>query len=133
MVSAAGAAVARFVDERAQDMQTKPAFRPVGRGLVELRRALRQRVERPAVIAEIDLDPAGLRGERHLDLGLRRPVRIAVMQGVGEQLFEDDQQPRSFRTGQPAATGELLGKFHQAGEFGLDPAQPQSRVHQFRR
>ena len=75
-----------------------------------------QGVERPAVIAEMDLEAPLSHGEPDLDPARSRgALGIAIIDGIGEQLFEDDQQPRPFRLGQTHDFGQILPQSRRAG------------------
>src|SRR6266404_1233278 len=124
MVTIAVAGIPGVIDERSEDWEAEPADRPVCRGLIEIGQGPHQRVERPAVIAECDLQPAGVEGEGDFDLAPPRGLTIvAVVDGISEQLLDDDQETSPLSGGQSMAAGEPLGKADQAAKLGRVAAQ----------
>jgi hypothetical protein len=124
MVTIAVAGISGVIDERSQDWEAEPADRPICRVLIEIGQGAQQRVEWPAVIAERDLQPICIEGKGNSDPAEPRGLTvIAVVDGIGEQLLEDDQEPSPLSGGQSVAAGEPLGKAGQSAKLGRIAAQ----------
>jgi hypothetical protein len=64
-----------------------------------------ERIEGRAVVDKIDRQPAAAPAER----GGNAPC-IAVRGDIGEELFEDDEEPGPFVVGEAAIAGESFGE-----------------------
>src|SRR5207245_2825370 len=105
------------------------ADRPHCRRSVEIGQGAGQRVERSAVIAELDLQLPDVEGESDLDPAWGVPQVAPMFDVVGEQLLENDQQPSPLGAGQSVTTCEPLGKADEPAELGGVAAQAERCSH----
>jgi hypothetical protein len=117
VVAVARAAVAGLVDERADNVDTKPADRALFSGRFQIRRAESERIERRPIIDEAYPEAARLQPERHRDACTGRIRSMTMRYGVGEELVENDQKPRPLVIRQTAFVRELVGKGLQPSEL----------------
>jgi hypothetical protein len=115
-IAAALAAVAGFVDERADNVETEPAGGALFSRRVQIRRAESERIERRPIVDETDSEAAHPPPERHGDASTPRMRSTTMRYGVGEELVENDQKPRPLVIRQTAFVRELVGK-------GLEPPE----------
>src|SRR5262245_7131869 len=125
MIAVTLANVSCAIRKRSHDIETEPADPARWSRLIERARDLHQRIERSAVIVELDQQLTGLKSEGDLDPARRGQAVIPVLDGVGEQLLENDRQPRPFERRQGMPAGEPLGPGDEAKEFGRIVAQDQ--------
>ena len=112
MVATTAAEISGIIGERSHDRQAEPTDPPFYLRLVEIRQNPEQRIERPAVIAEIDHQPPTIEGKGDLDPAKCSLAVIAVVDCIGEQLLEDDHEPSPLRARQSVTSGEPPGKPH---------------------
>src|SRR5438477_11675461 len=94
VVAVALSAVAGLVDERADNMDAEPANAALFCGVLQIRPAESERIERPAIVDEADPEAARPPRERHDDASSRRMRTTTMRYCVGEELIENDQKPR---------------------------------------
>jgi hypothetical protein len=119
VVAAARAAVAGLVDERADNVDAKPADGALFSGRFQIRRAESERIERRPIIDEAYPEAAHPPPERHGDTCTGRMRSMTMRCGVGEELVENDQKPRPLVIRQTAFVRELVGKGLQPSELGM--------------
>ena len=119
MVSAGTAAVARPVDERADNVDAETADGALFGRRIETRHAESERVEWRRIVDETYPEMAPSPSERHGDGSSSRMQSIAMSYSVGEQLFENDQNPCPLVVRQTALARELVGKSLQPSEFRI--------------
>jgi hypothetical protein len=127
-IMVAVASVLSIVDQRPHDMQTEPADPSICRRLIEIRQGLAHGVERPAVVAELDPQPRTIEGEGNLD-PTPAGLMMAMVDGIGEELLQDDYEPDPLCGWQRVAMGETLGKADQTAEFRGVAAQAKRCSH----
>jgi hypothetical protein len=116
VVAVAFTAVAGLVDERADNMDAEPANAALFCGLLQIRPAESERIERLAIVDEAYPKAVPPPPERHGDGSARRMRSMTMRYGVGEELIENNQKPRPLVIRQAALVRELDGK-------GLKPSQ----------
>ena len=89
MITAALAGISGTLRERSHNLQTEPSDPSLCRQLIEIWQGALQRIERPPVIIELDRQLTKIKGESYLDLA-QRGSSVAMLDHVGEQLFQDD-------------------------------------------
>jgi hypothetical protein len=129
VVAAALAAVAGLVDERPDKVDTEPADGALFSCRVQIRRAESERVERRPIVDETYPEAAGPPPERHGDISMGRMRSMTMRYGVGEELFENDQKPRSLGIRQTASVRELVGKGLKPSELPVLSAERDRRSH----
>ena len=115
--------VSSEVYQRSQDMEPEPADWTVCHPSIKVGQRAAQRIEGPVVIAELDLQPAGLQAKGDLHLAPRGLAVQAMVDGVSKQLFQDDQEPTLLCARQSMIMGELLGEANQLTKFRRIAAQ----------
>jgi hypothetical protein len=125
MIAVALASVSCAVCKRSHDVETKPADPARWSRLIELARDFQRWIKWSTVIVELDRQLTGIKSEGDLDPPWRGQVIIPMLDGVGEQLLENDRQPRPFERRQGMPAGEPLGPGDEAREFGRIVAQNQ--------
>ena len=113
-------------------MDAEPADRPLLKIFVELGLGQRERVERRAVIGEVDPDPIFLAHERdHHALRALAPAALfrAVFHDVGEKLFEDHVQAMAGQRIEVRFEDEILYGLAQPGELGRLIAEIGTHAH----
>ena len=129
VVSTALAAVAGLVDEGADNVDTEPTDGALFSRRVQIRRAKSERIERRPIVDKTYSEAAGSPPERHGDISIGRMRSMAVRHGVGKELFENDQKPRSLVIRQTASVRELVGKGLKPGELPVIAAERGRRSH----
>ena len=104
------AGISGIVGERSQDLEAQSTYPPVYRGLIEVGQRMGQRVEWPPVIAEFDFYALAVEREVNFDPALRGFVVITVIDRIGEQLLENDQEPSALAGGQSVVVGKPFDK-----------------------
>jgi hypothetical protein len=117
VVAVARAAVAGLVDERADNVDAKPADGALFSGRFQIRRAESERIERRPIVDETYPEAAHPPPERHGDISNPRMRSMTMRYGVGEELVENDQKPRPLVIRQTAFVRELVGKGLQPSEL----------------
>ena len=125
MIAVAFANISCAIRQRSYDIETKPADPARWRRLIEVARDFPQWIEWPTVIVELGQQLTGIKSESDLYPARRGQVIIPVLDGVGEQLLENDRQPRPFERRQGMPAGEPLGPGDEARELGRIVAQDQ--------
>lgn len=92
-IAAARAAITGLVDERADNVNAEPADGTILPRHVQIRRAEGERVKRQRIVDETYMESAPYPSERHGDNSTGRMRSMAVRDRVGEELFENDQNP----------------------------------------
>src|SRR5215831_11137299 len=96
VVAARTAAIAHLVDQRANNMDAEPADRAIFRRCVQIRRAHGYWIEGRRIVDETYMKAAPSPSEHHRDGSGSRMQPIAMRYSIGEELFENDQNPRPF-------------------------------------
>ena len=117
VVAAARAAVAGLVDERADNVDAKPADGALFSGRVQIRRAESERIEGGPIVDDAYPEAARRPPERHGDACTLRMRSMTMRHGVGEEFVENDQKPRPLVIRQTAFVRELVGKGLQPSEL----------------
>ena len=110
MVSAGTAAVARPVDERADNVDAEPANRALFSRCIQIGRANSERIEWRRIVDKTYVKVVPSPHERHPDGSSSRLRSIAMRHYIGEELFENDQNPRPLVVRQTVLAYELGGK-----------------------
>ena len=110
-------AIARLVDERADNVDAEPADGAIFRCRVQIRRAQGNWIEGRGIVDEAYVKAVSSPSECHRDGSSSRLRSKAMRYDVGEQLFENDQNPRPLVIRQTALARELVGKSLQPSEF----------------
>jgi hypothetical protein len=129
VVAVALPAVARSVDQSAYNGDAEPTNRALFCRSVPIRRGMSERIEGRPVVDEIDCQATTPPIERYGDAVCLKFPAVAVGNNVGEKLFEDDQEPRSFVIGKTAITSERLGKGFKPDQLGSFAAQVDRSSH----
>ena len=127
VVAVALTAVAGLVDERADNMDAEPANAPLFCGLLQIRPAESERIEGLAIVDEAYPKPPRSPPERHGDCSSRRIWSETMRYRVGEELIENDQNPRPLVIRQTALMREPVGKGLKPGELGVLGTQRDGR------
>jgi hypothetical protein len=117
VVAATPAAVAGSVDERADNVDAKPADGAFFSRCIEIRHAEGERVESRPVVDESYPEAPRSPPERHSDASTPGMRSITMRYGVGEELFENDQKPRPLVIRQTAFVRKLVGEGLQPSEL----------------
>ena len=99
MIAIAITGISRIIGKRPKDPKAEAADLPLCLELREIGQEAVQRIERSPVIAEVDPKPFSVEGKSDLDGARRHPPAMTVFDDIGEQLFEDDQEPSPLSTG----------------------------------
>ena len=105
MIAAVLSEVASRVDETTDDGNAEPANRSLFAWRIEIRSGMGERIEGRAVVDKIDRQPAAAQAE-----GGANALRITVRGDIGEELFEDDEEPGPFVVSETAIAGECPAK-----------------------
>ena len=119
VVAAGTAAITGLVDERADNVDAETADGALFGRRIETRHAESERVEWRRIVDETYPEMAPSPSERHGDGSSSRMQSIAMSYSVGEQLFENDQNPCPLVVRQTALARELVGKSLQPSEFRI--------------
>jgi len=130
VVAVALTAVAGLVDERADNMDAEPANAALFCGVRQIRPAESERIKRPAIVDEAYPKAARPPPEHHGDGSSRRMRPTTMRYRVGEELIENNQEPRPLVVRQAASVRELIGKGLKPSEFRVLGAQRDRRSHQ---
>src|SRR6266478_5148531 len=71
-----------------------------------------ERIEGLAVVDKIDRQPSAAQAE-----GGGNALCITVRDDIGEELFEDDEEPGPLVVGEPTIAGECLSEGHEPGKL----------------
>jgi hypothetical protein len=107
-----------LVGHGAHNGNAEPPDRAVFWWSLKIGLGMSERVERWPVIDEIDCQASTRPAERHDDAAYRRLSPVPVGNNVGEKLFEDDEESRSFVIGKTTISRECLGKGLEPNEIG---------------
>jgi hypothetical protein len=129
VVTVALSAVARLVDQGAHNGDAKPTDRALFCRSIQIWRGMSERIEGRPVVDKIDCQASTPPIERHGDAGCRKSPPVAVGNNVGEKLFEDDEEPRSFLIGKTTIASERLGKGFKPDQLGSFAAQVDRSSH----
>jgi|SRR6516165_3039842 len=124
VIAAALSAVACLVDESTDDRNAEPANRSLFARRIEIQSGMGERIEGRAVVDKIDRQPAAAQAE-----GGGNALRVTVRDDIGEELFEDDEEPGPFVVGDPAIAGECLGEGQEPGKLGGNAAEGYRSPH----
>jgi hypothetical protein len=102
------------VSQGANNGNAEPTNRALFWRSLKIGLGVRERIEGWPVVDEIDCQASARPAEHHADAACCQLPPVAVDNNVGEKLFEDDEEPRSFVIGKTAIASECLGK-------GLEP------------
>jgi hypothetical protein len=127
VVAVALTAVAGLMDERADNMDAEPANAALFCGVLQIRPAESERIERLTIVNEADPEAARPPRERHGDPSSRRMGTTIMGYRIGEELIENDQKPRPLVIRQTAFVREPVGKGLEPGEFRALGAQRDRR------
>jgi hypothetical protein len=116
-VAASLAAVAGLVDERADDMDAEPADGPIFGRLPQIRLVGSERIEERPIVDKAHPQTAPAPSQRHRDTADGRVETGPMRYRVGEELFEDDQEPPPLVIRQSAFMRELVGNGLKPGEL----------------
>ena len=119
VVAAACTAVAGLMDERADNMDAEPANAALFGGLLQIRLAESEGVERLAIVDEAYPKTAPIPPERHGDGSFRRMRPTTMRCRIGEELIQNNQNPRPLVIRQTALPRELVGKGLKPSELGV--------------
>src|SRR5215469_9132734 len=88
-----------------------------------------ERIEGRPVVDEIDCQASTPPIQRHDDAVCLKFPLAAVGNNIGEKLFEDDEEPRSFLIGKTTIASERLGKGFKPDQLGSFTAQVYRSSH----
>ena len=130
VVAVALSPIARFVDQGAHNRDAEAADRALLWRSIQVGGGVGKRIERRPVIDKIDCQPAVLPTERDGDTPRRKlhPL-VSVFNDVGEQLFEDDKEPRPFVIGKGTIACKRFGKGFEPDELCGFAAQGDRSPH----
>ena len=117
VVALALTAVAGLVDERADDMEAEPANAALFYRPLQIRPAESERIEWQSIVDEAYPEATPPPPERDGDGSSRRMHPMTMRDGIGEELIENDQKPRSLAIRQAALVRKLDGKGLKPSEF----------------
>jgi len=129
VVAVALAAVARSVDQSTYNGDAEPTNRALFGRSIQIGRGVSERIEGRPVVDEIDCQASTPPIERYGDAVCRKFPLVTVGNNVGEKLFEDDQEPRSFLIGKTTIASECLGKSFKPDQLGSFAAQVDRSSH----
>ena len=118
VVTVAFPAIARSVGQGAHNGNTEPTDRALFWQSLKIGLGVSERIEGWPVVDEIDCQASTRPTERHDNAACRKLTPAAVGNNIGEKLFEDDEEPRSFVIGKTTITSECLGKGLEPNELG---------------
>ena len=110
VVAAALAAVAGLVDERADNVDSKPTDGALFSRRVQIGRAKNERIEGRSIVDETYPEAARPPPERDSDTSTGRMRSMTMRYGVGEELVENDQKPRPVVIRKGAFERERVGE-----------------------
>jgi hypothetical protein len=116
-VAASLAAVAGLVDERADDVDAEPTDGPIFWRLRQIRLVESERIEERPIVDEAYPQTAPAPSQRHGDTADGRMETGPMRYRVGEELFEDDQEPPPLVIRQSAFMRELVRNGLKPGEL----------------
>jgi len=119
VVAAALATVTGLVDERADNVNAEPAEGALFWRRVQIRLPESERIERRPVVDKTNPEVTRPPSERHDDTSISRMRFTTVRHGVGEELVENDQKPRTLVIWQTANERELVDKGLKPSELGM--------------
>jgi len=84
MIAITTTKIFRVIGQKSQDLEAEAAYLPLCGGQIKIGQRNTEWIERPPVIAEFDLDPLAIEGERDLNPARPRHVVVAVFDDIGE-------------------------------------------------